>query len=284
MNQSLADTLVLCDLDTLLLGEDGNLTQVVRDVLQLFSSRGGRFTVFSQRSPRAVRTILGSLRLSAPALLCGGTLAYSFAEGSGQPLCGFEALDDGFLTKLPAAAGVGIALQMKDGTTRVLRMSQSLEQHLRQEWTPFLLNHAADVRSSDVLRVLLYQDGRRSPTLLLFEKALAESAAPLTMERMASDVLVLTPRGVTGKAMLDAVCGSAGLAPENVLVLAGSMPMLELLQASGSSAVGADAPAELRLAARQVALTDCAGGAAAEILYGLVRSGEGRGGVGVKKL
>lgn len=68
MNQSLANKLVLCDLDNLLLGPDGNLTQVVRDVLQLFSSRGGRFTVFSQRTPKAVRAILGSVRLSAPAL------------------------------------------------------------------------------------------------------------------------------------------------------------------------------------------------------------------------
>ena len=34
MNQSLESTLVLCDLDNLLLGADGNLTQVVRDVLQ----------------------------------------------------------------------------------------------------------------------------------------------------------------------------------------------------------------------------------------------------------
>ena len=75
MNQSLESTLVLCDLDHLLLGADGNLTQVVRDVLQLFSSRGGRFTVFSQRSPRAVRSILGSVRLAAPALVCGGTMA-----------------------------------------------------------------------------------------------------------------------------------------------------------------------------------------------------------------
>ena len=31
----LSSTLVLCDLDHLLLGADGNLTQVVRDVLQL---------------------------------------------------------------------------------------------------------------------------------------------------------------------------------------------------------------------------------------------------------
>ena len=70
----LSSTLVLCDLDHLLLGTDGNLTQVVRDVLQLFVRRGGRFTVFSQRTPRAVRSILGSVRLSAPALVCGGTI------------------------------------------------------------------------------------------------------------------------------------------------------------------------------------------------------------------
>ena len=36
----LSSTLVLCDLDYLLLGADGNLTQVVRDVLQLFVRRG----------------------------------------------------------------------------------------------------------------------------------------------------------------------------------------------------------------------------------------------------
>ena len=49
-------TLVLCDLDSLLLDAAGNLPQLQRDVLQLFASRGGRLTVFSQRSPRAVRT------------------------------------------------------------------------------------------------------------------------------------------------------------------------------------------------------------------------------------
>ena len=55
MTKLLDSTLVLCDLDHLLLAGDGNMPQVVRDVLQLFSSRGGRLTVFSQRSPRAVR-------------------------------------------------------------------------------------------------------------------------------------------------------------------------------------------------------------------------------------
>ena len=132
----LSSTLVLCDLDHLLLGADGNLTQVVRDVLQLFVRRGGRFTVFSQRTPRAVRSILGSVRLSAPALVCGGAMAYHFADGNHQPLCTFAGQDADLFARLPVAEGVGIALQMTDGTTRVLRMSEALERHLRQEWTP----------------------------------------------------------------------------------------------------------------------------------------------------
>ena len=79
MNDSLASTLVLSGSDNLLLGEDGNLTQVV-DVLQPFSSRGGRSTVFSQRS-RAVRSILGSVRLAAPALV---------RRHHGLPLCRWQ--------------------------------------------------------------------------------------------------------------------------------------------------------------------------------------------------
>ena len=274
MNDSLASTLVLCDLDHLLLGADGSLTQVVRDVLQLFSSRGGRLTVFSQRSPRAVRSILGGVRLAAPALVCGGTMAYHYADGSRQPLCNYAGQDADLFAQLPAAAGVGIALQMTDGTTRVLRMSDALERHLRQEWTPYLLANAADIRGQDVLRVLLYQDSRNVPVVSLLERSLGDRTSVLLGARTAPDTLILTPRTVSGQEMLDAVCGPAGVAPENVLVLADSLSMLDLVQACTRSIAAADAPAELRLAARGVTLTDASAGAAVEVLYRMVRDAE----------
>ncbi len=91
----------------------------------------------SQRTPKAVRALLGRVRLSAPALVCGGTLAYHFADGSRQPLCSFAGQDaESMFASLPSAAGVGIALQMQDGSTRVLRMSHALEQHLRGSSPP----------------------------------------------------------------------------------------------------------------------------------------------------
>ena len=84
-------------------------------------------------------------------------MAYHFADGTRQPLCTFAGQDADLFARLPVAEGVGIALQMTDGTTRVLRMSEALERHLRQEWTPYLLANAADIKGEEVLRVLLFQ-------------------------------------------------------------------------------------------------------------------------------
>ena len=271
---TLDSTLVLCDLDNLLLNEENSIPQVLRDVLQLFGSRGGKLTVFSQRSPRAVRTILGGVRLGAPALVCGGTLAYSFSEGSGKPLCSFAGQEDTVLKKLPSAVGLGIALQMADGSTRVLRMSEALEQHLRQEFTPFVLSNTADIRGEDVLRIQLYQDKKQMPLVPLLEKTLGESLGLLHSERIAPDVLVLTPSLVSGSAMTSAVCTPSGWTEGELTVVADCAQMLDLMKLAGHSVVPADALAELRLAANEVTLTDHDNGAAAEVLYRFVRSAE----------
>ena len=51
-------------------------------------------------------------------------------------------------------------------------------------------------------------------------------------------------------------------------------PRFAVAAGGGESAVAADAPAELRLAAKQTTLTDHDTGAAAELLYGMVRAAE----------
>lgn len=272
--KQLDQTLVLCDLDNLLLDASGNLPQLQRDVLQLFASRGGRLTVFSQRSPRAVRSVLGGVRLSAPALVCGGTLAYNFSEGTGSALCSFAGMEDSVLKKLPSMSGVGIAFQMRDGSTRAVRMSEGLEVRLKQEWTGFVLSNAADIKGEDVLRILFYQDKKQMPLLPTLQKALGEAAAFLQAERLAPDTLVLTPGVVSGTAMLNAVCPSAGYSADQLTVLADCAQMLELMHLAGQSIAPADAAPELRLAAGEMTLTDHDAGAAAEVLYGMVRRSE----------
>ena len=246
MSNSIENTLGLCDLDNLLLNAEGSLPQLHRDVLQLFSSRGGKLTIYSQRSPKVVRSLLGGVRLSAPALVCGGVLAYNFAEGTGTALCSFAGMEESVLRVLPGVPGVGIALQM----------------------------NAADVRGEDVLRILFYQDKKQVPLTALLEKALGEATVTLRAERMGPDVLALLPGSVSGSAMVQAVCSPAGYSAEQLTVLADCTQMAELVHLAGNSVVPADAPAELRLAARQTTLTDHDAGAAAELLYGMVRSAE----------
>ena len=170
--------------------------------------------------------------------------------------------------------GLGIALQMADGSTRVLRMSTALERHLRREFTPFTLCSPADVKGEDVLRILLYQDRQQLPIQALLEKALGDNAAMLRSERTGMDVIVLTPGAVSAEAMLGAVCLPVNCTADQLTVAAGCSQMLELVRQARQSVVPADAPVELRLAASQTTLTDHDTGAAAEFFYGLVRSAE----------
>ena len=189
-------------------------------------------------------------------------------------LCSFEGMEESVLKILPSLSGVGIALQMRDGSTRAVRMSEGLVFHLKQEWTPFVLSNAADVKGEDVLRILFYQDKKQMPILPTLQKALGDAAAFLHAERLAPDTLVLTPGLVSGSAMLNAVCPPSGYAAEQLTVLAGCTQMLNLVHLAGESVVPADAAPELRLAANRMTLTDHDTGAAAELLYGMVRRAE----------
>ena len=141
----------------------------------------------------------------------------------------------------------------------------------REAWRKLILSHAPQ---KEVLRVLLYQDSKAVPMISLLEKSLGDRTAVLLGERAAADTLILTPRTVSGREMLDAVCMPVGTDPEDVLVLAGGLPMLDMVRASSQSTAAADAPAELRLAAQKVTLTDAAAGSAVEVLYRMVRDAE----------
>ena len=118
-----------------------------------------------------------------------------------------------------------------------------------------------------MLRILLYQDKKQMPLVPLLDKALGEAADSLLAERVAPDLLVLTPGAVSGTAMFNAVCPPVGRAAEELTVVANCTQMLELMRLAGHSVVPA-------AAAAQTTLTDHDTGAAAEYLYNLVRGAE----------
>lgn len=71
--------------------------------------------------------------------------------------------------------------------------------------------------------MLLYQDSKSVPLISLAEKAIGDRVA-LLGERIAPDTLVLTPKRISGREMLDTVCTMAQVGAEQVLALAGGQP------------------------------------------------------------
>ena len=201
---------------------------------------------------------------------CHGLPFFRWHPPSAVHLC--RAGSDLF-ARLPVAEGVGIALQMTDGTTRVLRMSEALERHLRQEWTPYLLatRRYQGGRSAAGAAVSGQQGSAHD---LATGKISGRPHSGAAGRACRSGYADPDPRTVSGREMLDAVCMPVGIDPEDVLVLAGGLSMLDMVRASSQSTAAADAPAELRLAAQKVTLTDAAAGSAVEVLYRMVRDAE----------
>ncbi len=211
---------------------DGNLTQVVRDVLQLFSSRGGRFTVFpAHAAGSAVHS--GQRASQRPGAGVRRHTGLPFSGWHPQPLCSFAGQDAGLFASLPVR-GVGIALQMPDGSTRVLRMSQAWSAICGRSGPPICWQRGRH-QGEEVLRVLLYQDNKQMPMISLLEKALGDRTAALLGERAAPDTLVLTPRTVSGAEMLDAVCTPVGIAGKMCWCWPAVLPMLELVRAAAGA-------------------------------------------------
>ncbi len=199
-------------------------------------------------------------------------MAYHYADGTRQPLCSFAGQEEAVLQKLPRG-GPWHRIADDRRYYPCAADERGAGSHLRQEWTPYVLASAADMRGEDVLRVLLYQDKKQMPLVPLLDKALGEAADSLLAERVAPDLLVSDPGAVSGTAMLDAVCPPVGCAAEELARRAAAPDAGA--DASGEPKRGpADAPAELRLAAAQTTLTDHDTGRAAEYLYNLARGAE----------
>ena len=76
MIESLADVLVVSDMDNTLLTAKEGVPSCNRVTIQLFCELGGRFTVATGRPVESVRAALGDLALSCPAITCGGSVLY----------------------------------------------------------------------------------------------------------------------------------------------------------------------------------------------------------------
>ena len=170
---------------------------------------------------------------------------------------------------------MGIALQMRDGSTRAVRMSEGLVFHLKQEWTPFVLSNAADVKGEDVLRMPVLSGQKADAHSAHAAKGAGGRAQPSCMRSALHRIRWCLPRACLRQYHAQCRLPSLRLCCR---AADGAWPaapqMLDLVHLAGQSVVPADAAPELRLAANRMTLTDHDTGAAAELLYRMVRRAE----------
>jgi Cof subfamily protein (haloacid dehalogenase superfamily) len=73
--------MLVCDMDGTLLNRQSLVSRDNQQALRGFVAEGGRFTLATGRSDRAVKPYLKDLPVNAPAILCNGALIYDFKTG-----------------------------------------------------------------------------------------------------------------------------------------------------------------------------------------------------------
>ena len=204
--------------------------------------------MFSQRSPRA-SALLGGVRLSAPhGLRRQHWLTFRRAPA---PLCSFED-GESVLKILPSLSKRGHCLPTgRDGSTRCAD-ERGLVFHLKQEWTPFVLSNAADVRARTFCASCSIRTKNRCPFCPHCKGAggrgsllHAERLAPDTLVQALSQAVPCSTPSALPPAMRRAADGAGRLHPD-----ARPCP------SGGEEHCACGCAPELRLAANRMTLTD----------------------------
>ncbi len=274
MTQDLSGYLVVSDVDDVLLAAQGGIPQVNRDMIRLFCAHGGKFTVATGRSAESVRIALGKQTLSGPAVCCGGSVIYDFAQD--------KCLARHALARVPALAAVreirarfpriGVAVQVKNGDLRLIRASACTAARVKMERLSCLFEQLEDIPEPWVkvtfagLPAEIDEVQRYGDTL--------PYDAQLQRVRAAASAYEILPAGVSLAGGLCALAELYRVPLENTVMIGAHTGDLACMEAAGYAAAVAGAPGRVRMAADTVTQIGCAEGAVAEFLYGFLKQHE----------
>ena len=131
MIESLADLLVVSDMDNTLLTAKEGVPSCNRVTIQLFCELGGRFTVATGRPVESVRAALGDLALSCPAITCGGSVLYDMQadkpiEKHFLPRQGATQVIE---TVMSQFADIGVEIMVEEGKLYIVQANRYTQAH-----------------------------------------------------------------------------------------------------------------------------------------------------------
>ena len=270
MIERLADILVVSDMDNTLLTAKSGIPACNRAAIELFCSLGGRFTVATGRPPASVQAAMGTQKLSAPAVCCGGSILYDFEQGRAvyRRIMETNGAKQAIRDVMEQFPTVGVEVLTGSGEIRLLRANRYTQAHLADEKLGCILQ-PLDTLPDDWLKVVFAGE---SALLEQIEAFAGQKSYPgVYFLRTNTIYYEIMPQGVNKASGLERLCARLALPMENVIFIGDYYNDLDLMRLAGHSVAVANAPLDVQAQADEVTLSRCADGGVGEYLYRLVK-------------
>ena len=269
MIESLADLLVVSDMDNTLLTAKEGVPSCNRVTIQLFCELGGRFTVATGRPVESVRAALGDLPLSCPAITCGGSVLYDMQTDKllEKHFLPREGATQVIETVMSQFADIGVEIMAEEGRVYIVQANRYTQAHVQEERMHSVLcplDHVPD----NWAKVVFAAD----PVTLASLRSFCETLSVEGMYFLHTNLMYfeIMPAGVSKAQALRRLCALQNIPMENTVVIGDYYNDIDLMRAAGHAVAVGNAPAEVKLAADEV-VSSCRSGGVGEYLYRLIR-------------
>lgn len=272
MMRSLKELLVVCDMDNTLLTAKEGIPACNVAALELFMTMGGRFTVATGRPPESIRAALQGIKLSCPAIACGGSVLYDFREEEAvmTRFLNEESATQAIQEVLAAFPDVGIEVMVEEGRVYVIHANQYTTAHVKDEKMSCVLCPLEQVPHNWAKVVFAAH-----PSILFKVQQYFANKTYDGLQFVATNFIYfeIMPEQVSKASALKELCRRELIPLENTIVIGDYFNDLELMAAAGYSVAVGNAPPEVKNAANQV-VGRCVDGGVGEYLYALVKQAE----------
>lgn len=269
--RTLDEVMVVVGLEGALLDEAGRIPRANREVVRLFCSRGGRFTVASDRTPDYVMRMLQDIPVTDPVICCGGATIYDPKEREyiAQRVLNTQQAEEVLESVLTVFPQVGVIVQQQDGTLCVVRATEFTQTYLQREGTNYLIAQAEDVQQPWV-RMIFAAEADQLDQIEQYA-ARHKNHTDIQIFRLSENVLHVTGKGVSKGAALRELSLICEMSQPDIYGIGGSYSDQSLLQIAGHTVAMPGASVRVKLASDLVTRLEQSEGGTAEFLYQLIK-------------
>lgn len=272
--RSLGEVMVVVGLEGALLDQNGRMPRANAEVIRLFCSRGGRFTVASNRTPVYVQQVLRDIPVTEPVICCGGATIYDVnaKEYMAQRMLNTKAAAVMLDTILMAFPNMGVIIQRQDGTLCVARANAYTYEYMQRERAAYVVTQVCDI-PEPWIRVILLDKSNQLDRLEQYAER-HNTSDELSFSRASENAFHILGNHVSKGFALRELAEICEIQQSDIYSIGGEHGDQSLLQMTGHSVAMPSAPVRVKLAAELVTRLETAEGGTAEFLYQLIKEYE----------